>query len=104
DHAAWDLRIDRSRAAHVAFRSALESMMSREYASGSGIQKIVGSVDPSGRPLGGIELALDTMLRGDSGVAAVARDVRGRRLDSPDSWESSTRAGNNVALTINRDL
>ncbi len=81
-----------------------ESMMSREYASGAGIQKIVGSVDPSGRPLGGIELALDTMLRGDSGTAAVARDVRGRRLDSPDSWEPATRAGNNVALTINRDL
>lgn len=81
-----------------------ESIMSREYASGAGIQKIVGSVDPSGRPLGGIELALDTMLRGDSGTAAVARDVRGRRLDSPDSWEPATRAGNNVALTINRDL
>ena len=54
-----------------------ESVMSREYARGAGIQKIVGSLDPSGRPLGGIELALDTMLRGDSGIAAVARDVRG---------------------------
>lgn len=81
-----------------------EPVMSREYASGAGIQRIVGTVDPSGRPLGGIELALDTMLRGDSGTAAVARDVRGRRLDSPDSWESATRAGNSVALTINRDL
>jgi cell division protein FtsI (penicillin-binding protein 3) len=81
-----------------------ESVMSREYASGAGIQKIVGSLDPSGRPLGGIELALDTMLRGDSAIAAIARDVSGRRLDSPDSWESVGRTGNSVALTINRDL
>lgn len=81
-----------------------ETVMSREYAAGAGIRRIVGNLDPSGRPLGGIELALDTILRGDSAMSAVARDVRGRRLDSPDSWESGARAGNNVTLTINRDL
>lgn len=81
-----------------------ETVMSREYASGPGIQRIVGNVDPSGSALGGIELALDTMLRGDSGIAAVARDVSGTRLDSPDSWESPARPGNSVTLTVNRDL
>jgi cell division protein FtsI (penicillin-binding protein 3) len=78
--------------------------MSREYARTPGIRRIVGILDPQGRPLGGIELALDSVLRGDSAVAAVARDVRGRRLDSPESWESVPRPGNNVTLTINRDL
>jgi len=71
-----------------------ESVMSREYARGAGIQRIVGSV----------ELALDSILRGDSAVSAVARDVKGRRIDSPDSWEPIARAGDNVTLTINRDL
>lgn len=81
-----------------------ESVMSREYASGAGIRRIVGNLDPAGRPLGGIELALDSVLHGDSVLAAVARDVKGRRLDSPDSWTSLPRPGSNVTLTINRDL
>ncbi|HEY0242622.1 MAG TPA: penicillin-binding transpeptidase domain-containing protein, partial [Gemmatimonadaceae bacterium] len=80
------------------------TVMNREYASAPGIRKIVGTLDPDGRPLGGIELSLDSVLRGDSAVAALARDVRGRRLDSPESWGSIPRPGNNVTLTINRDL
>lgn len=81
-----------------------EAVMNREYTTAPGIRRIVGSLDPQGRPLGGIELALDSVLRGDSAVSAIARDVRGRRLDSPDSWTMAPRAGNNVTLTINRDL
>lgn len=81
-----------------------ETLMNREYASGAGIRRIVGNLDPSGKPLGGIELALDSILRGDSATASVARDFRGRRLDSPESWETMSRAGDNVTLTINRDL
>jgi len=81
-----------------------DAVMSREYAAGRGIRRIVGSLDPAGRPLGGIELALDSILRGDSATSAVARDVKGRRLDSPDSWGSVPRAGDNVTLTLNRDL
>jgi cell division protein FtsI (penicillin-binding protein 3) len=82
----------------------VESTVIREYVSAPGIRRIVGNLDPDGRPLGGIELSLDSILRGDSAMSAVARDVRGRRLDSPESWERIPRAGNNVTLTINRDL
>ena len=81
-----------------------DAVMNREYTSAPGIRRIVGALDPQGRPLGGIELALDSVLRGDSAVSAIARDVRGRRLDSPDSWTMTPRSGNNVTLTINRDL
>ena len=81
-----------------------DAVMNREYTSAPGIRRIVGALDPQGRPLGGIELALDSVLRGDSAVTAIARDVRGRRLDSPESWTMAPRAGNNVTLTINRDL
>lgn len=81
-----------------------DAVMNREYTTAPGVRRIVGSLDPQGRPLGGIELALDTVLRGDSGVSAIARDVGGRRLDSPDSWEMTPRPGSNVTLTLNRDL
>ncbi|HEX6574897.1 MAG TPA: penicillin-binding transpeptidase domain-containing protein [Gemmatimonadaceae bacterium] len=81
-----------------------DPVMMREYTTAPGIRRIVGSLDPQGKPLGGIELALDSLLSGDSAVAAVARDNRGRRLDSPDSWTALPRAGHNVTLTVNRDL
>jgi cell division protein FtsI (penicillin-binding protein 3) len=81
-----------------------EAMVVRQYVSAPGIRRILGNLDAEGRPLGGIELTLDSILRGDSAMSAIARDVRGRRLDSPESWESVPRAGSNVTLTLNRDL
>lgn len=81
-----------------------ESLMTREYANNAGIRRIVGALDASGRPVGGIELALDSLLSGDSARSSIARDVKGRRLDSPDEWGSIPRAGSSITLTINRDL
>lgn len=81
-----------------------DAVMSREYATAPGIRRIVGGLDPQGRPNGGVELALDSVLRGDSVTSAVAHDVKGRRLDSPESWERIPRPGSSVTLTINRDL
>lgn len=81
-----------------------ETVLSREYASAPGIRRVVGAVDARGRAVAGIELALDSILSGDSARASVARDVRGRRLDSPETWATAPRAGSNVTLTINRDL
>lgn len=81
-----------------------EAVMIREYTNAAGIKRIVGSLDPQGRPLGGIEQSLDSLLRGDSAVAPIARDVRGRRLDTPDSWTRAPRPGDNITLTVNRDL
>jgi cell division protein FtsI (penicillin-binding protein 3) len=96
-------------ASEVASLTALagvhpDAVMSRDYASAAGIRRIVGSLDPQGRPLGGIELALDSVLRGDTLVSPIARDVRGRRLDNPDTWSTIPHPGNSVTLTINRDL
>ena len=81
-----------------------QASMIREYTTAAGIKRIVGSLDPQGKPLGGIEQALDSLLRGDSAVSPVARDVRGRMLDTPDSWTRAPRAGDNITLTVNRDL
>src|SRR5687768_9342347 len=81
-----------------------ESVMQRQYASTAGIRRIVGTVGDEGKPVGGLELVLDSILSGDTVTSSVARDVRGRRLDTPGGWTTQTRRGSNVTLTINRDL
>jgi cell division protein FtsI (penicillin-binding protein 3) len=43
-------------------------------------------------------------LRGDSAVTALARDAHGRIIDTPEESQLEGRAGDNVTLTINRDL
>lgn len=79
-------------------------VMKREYAVDGSIRRIVGGTDLQGRGADGIELVLDSLLRGDSGRTSVARDSRGRSLDTPGEWTSTPRRGHNVTLTINRDL
>src|SRR3954451_5649457 len=82
----------------------LTPVLQRVYASSGGIQKIVGTLDRWGRPVGGLELSLDTILRGDSGRVKLARDRDGRPLDSPDGWTDQPRPGSTVMLTINNAL
>src|SRR2546423_10785465 len=68
------------------------------------IKRIVGTLDGQGRPVDGLELALDTILRGDSGKVKLARDKDGRPLDSPDGWTDQPKPGSTVVLTINNAL
>ncbi|MEO8910998.1 MAG: penicillin-binding transpeptidase domain-containing protein [Gemmatimonadaceae bacterium] len=82
----------------------LTPVLQRVYGQSSGIKRIVGSLDGHGNPLDGLELALDTILRGDSGRVSLARDKNGRPLDSPDGWTDQPRAGSTVVLTINNAL
>lgn len=82
----------------------LTPVLQRVYAQSSGIRSIVGSLDGQGNPLDGLELALDTILRGDSGRVNLARDRNGRALDNPDAWTAQPRAGSTVVLTINNTL
>lgn len=81
-----------------------QTVVNREYVTAAGIRRVVGAIDATGRATSGIELALDSILAGDSTRATLARDARGRRLDSPESWVTTPRAGSNVTLTINRAL
>jgi cell division protein FtsI (penicillin-binding protein 3) len=82
----------------------LTPVLQRVYANSGGIKRIVGSLDGHGNPLDGLELALDTLLRGDSGKVRLARDKDGRPLDSPDEWTEQPKAGSTVVLTINNTL
>jgi len=82
----------------------LTPVLQRVYPNSGGIKRIVGSLDGQGNPLDGLELALDTLLRGDSGKVRLARDKDGRPLDSPDGWTDQPKAGSTVVLTINNTL
>ncbi len=82
----------------------LTPVLQRVYANSGGIKRIVGSLDGRGNPLDGLELALDAILRGDSGKMSLARDKNGRPIDSPDGWTDHPRPGSTVMLTINNTL
>jgi cell division protein FtsI (penicillin-binding protein 3) len=82
----------------------LTPVLQRVYAQSGGIRRIVGSLDGAGNPVDGLELALDTVLRGDSGKVSLARDKNGRALDTPDAWTDEPRRGSTVMLTINNTL
>jgi cell division protein FtsI (penicillin-binding protein 3) len=76
----------------------------REYAMSEGTRRLVGHVDADNQALDGIELALDSILRGTAGTATLVRDVRGRSVESPNERQVAARPGNTVVLTLNHDL
>ena len=80
------------------------SMIERTYAFSQGTRRIVGRVDENGAPVDGIELALDTLLRGVPGAMTTMRDGHGRRFESPTSPRRAPVQGNTVVLTINHEL
>lgn len=78
-------------------------VMDRVYANSGGIRRIVGRVGPDGKPLDGIELALDSLLRGDTASVRVARDKSGKPLAAPDG-SAEALPGSSVTLTVSRAL
>jgi cell division protein FtsI (penicillin-binding protein 3) len=75
----------------------------RSYAMSPGLRSLVGRVQ-NGRGVDGLELTLDSLLRGTAGASQMVRDVRGRSFVSPTSPGLAPRRGHTVALTINREL
>lgn len=76
----------------------------RVYTPREATRRIVGWVDDTGTARGGLEMALDSLLRGTDGHAVIARDARGRRFDSPADSDVVPEAGDAVQLTINQEL
>ena len=79
-------------------------VIERAYAFTEGTRRIVGRVDADGNAVDGIELALDSLLRGTPGAATVMRDAHGRRFESPSTPATPPVQGNSVVLTINQEL
>jgi cell division protein FtsI (penicillin-binding protein 3) len=76
----------------------------RAYATSLGLRALLGSVDANGRGVDGLELALDSVLRGIAGASHLVRDLRGRNFASPTQPGLAARPGNSVKLTINHEL
>ncbi len=91
-------------AATIALKGVYSKpVMDRVYATSGGIRRIVGRVGPDGKAMDGIELSLDSLLRGDTATVRVARDKSGRPLAAPVGADDPT-PGNTIVLTINREL
>ncbi|HVE78817.1 MAG TPA: penicillin-binding protein 2, partial [Gemmatimonadaceae bacterium] len=89
----------------VAMRGVYARPVSdRVYAFPRGLRPVIGSVAADGSPVDGLELALDSLLRGTPGRALALRDARGRRFESPTVSGVDPRPGHTVVLTINREL
>ena len=76
----------------------------RVYAHGETMRRVVGRVDADDEPIDGLELALDSVLRGRPGTLLVARDARGRRATSPEESGTAPVPGHEIVLTLSREL
>jgi len=76
----------------------------RVYAASGGVQRIIGHANAQGEGLDGIELTLDSLLRGTKGAVALLKDARGGRFESPDETSYDPLPGHTVVLTINSAL
>lgn len=69
-----------------------------------GLRRLLGRIDESGNGVGGIEAALDSLLRGTPGRRALLRDGTGARMDSPEHVRVDPRPGHTVRLTLHQGL
>ena len=81
-----------------------EPVVERVYTPSEATRRLVGRVDFDGSPLDGLELSLDSVLRGTPGRATMLRDAKGRRFESPTAPGVPSRPGHTVILTINHEL
>ncbi|GAC1515384.1 MAG: penicillin-binding protein [Gemmatimonadaceae bacterium] len=81
-----------------------DPVIERVYSPSGGVRRLVGRVGPHGEPLDGLELALDSLLRGTSGAVTSVRDARGRRFESPTTPGRPATPGHAVVLTLNGEL
>lgn len=79
-------------------------LQQRVYAMPDGLRRLVGRVNAQGDAVDGLELALDSVLRGMPGSQRVLRDATGRSFDLPTSPLVAPRSGHTVVLTIDQDL
>jgi len=76
----------------------------RVYVQSEGARELMGRVGPEGTGIEGIELFLDSLLRGEPGRARTLKAANGRRFATPEMLSEPPRAGHTVQLTINQVL
>lgn len=89
----------------VALRGVYsEPVSERVYALSPGLRGLVGHVNGEGEAVDGIELSLDSLLRGTAGSAMLLRDARGRSFEAPNDPGVAPSKGRSVTLTLNHEL
>lgn len=76
----------------------------RVYVQSDGSRQLLGRFDAATDKAEGLELLLDSLLRGEPGTARTLRAANGRRFNTPDLLSEPPRAGHTVRLTINQVL
>ena len=81
-----------------------ETVQQRFYPHGHVALELLGRVNAEGTALGGLELELDEVLRGEEGRATVRRDSRGQPIPGAMVRTVEPRAGKDVHLTVDAEL
>jgi cell division protein FtsI (penicillin-binding protein 3) len=82
----------------------LQRELERFHPHGTLAQELLGRVSPDGRALSGLELELDSVLRGRPGFAVVRRDGRGDPIPGALMTVVEPRSGNDVHLALDVGL
>jgi cell division protein FtsI (penicillin-binding protein 3) len=82
----------------------LTRQLERFYPQGGVGREVLGTVSDDGRALGGMEQAMDSVLRGADGFSIVRRNARGRKEASVSLPVAPPRDGGDVYLTLDFDL
>lgn len=82
----------------------LQSVRERTYPVKALAAPLLGRLDDQGRPSGGIERMLDTLLEGTPGESRYQLDRAGRLLEVPESRLRDPLPGRDVYLTIDRNV
>jgi len=72
----------------------------RDYVPLDGMRRIVGRTNAEGVGQDGIELILDSLLRGERGSTRALLSARGQRYESLDAMTQPPRPGHTVTLTV----
>lgn len=81
-----------------------EPVVTRVYPEGDLARSLLGAVNGEGHGRSGLELVLDTLLRGTPGEFIGRRDARGELYPLEASPDKPPRPGRDVYLTIDADL
>jgi cell division protein FtsI (penicillin-binding protein 3) len=81
-----------------------EPVLTRVYPEGEVARVLLGTVTTEGQGQSGLELVLDTLLRGTPGELVGRRDGRGELYPIPASPQTPARSGRDVYLTIDANL